>query len=226
MNAFAKKEKQKNLFNRGHFTPGTVIEYKVDTGSAIIATVEGVICNGPNSWLVQTTDICPLLKRDGIDDADAKKAINITWVTRIISRGTGRYRVIPCSKNDWKVFDRHYSELSMFQRKSKSTYTVTDLGTLVQYMIRNNPRYSSYKEDHIFNIDNLYADIGKKLQIKPFIKNGRTMWYGTVNKCRFHSVLKRLLAKHKRSRKAAQKEDNDFWEAQYTKDMEDSLLDW
>lgn len=73
-------------YHLAHFPAGTIVEIFVEhvTEEPEQYEVSSIRCNGYNSWVLQTTTK---------DDLTEWKAFNMCYVTRIIKRGSGSYKV-------------------------------------------------------------------------------------------------------------------------------------
>lgn len=98
-------------FHLAHFPVGTIIEVFVEcvTKEPEQYEVSEIHCNGFNSWVLQTTTK---------DDLTGWKAFNMCYVTRIIKRGTGSYKVSEWHPNV-KAEERVLTKIPRYSPKAR-----------------------------------------------------------------------------------------------------------
>ena len=154
-----------------HFPKGTVAEIKVTESEPKLFTVDHILQNGARSFIIVSPD--DDLSFPGIN---MKKMVNIYWVTKIISRGTGNLDI------------RTYSQYSAVYDKNPR-YGITSWNIL-QIV---GPIVSEYlgKYDMLDN-----KKLADRLFSSHILKPSRTDDYYmkyTVNKKRLKKHIKRLV---------------------------------
>lgn len=118
-------------WNVGHFPIGTVCEAKVSYQEPISFTVQGVVQNGVNSYVL-ITDIPSEI------ESLQYTSINISWVTKIIKRGDGEIKIDVNSggREDWFAKSQRRNQGSYGITKHKSQYLVIgDTRALVMHVV-------------------------------------------------------------------------------------------
>lgn len=176
-------------FSRAHFPRGTVVE--IDLGHSLgkkfkTVTVDRVTCNGPDSWIIQTTD-----RTERMIGADS---YHLRFVNRVIERGT--LPELLCTSFTYNEFF-HYMSVITPKKKNKTNYYVS-MHELVVFMLSHDLRYRDFERDHLFDTEAISKELAKHFGTPA-------LQYQLINKKKFHRLFKRVISKHKINRAKAQR---------------------
>lgn len=168
-------------FHLAHFPVGTIIEVFVEcvTKEPEQYEVSEIHCNGFNSWVLQTTTK---------DDLTGWKAFNMCYVTRIIKRGTGSYKV-----SEWHPNVKAESILP----KPKNSYAFYSPFETVMTVAKQ------------FLNDSMLVDSEKLIGMlidQGVIRSFDSWSPQTANKKKLKKAIRRVLNKCLENRKKAQEE--------------------
>lgn len=184
-----------NNFNRAHFPVGTLFNASTVFTGTMEAT--GITCNGPDSWVVDTTTPEPAFTHGGF------KSINISWVDTIVKRGTGP--IVIRSHHQLKGYDSRVAMLSAYSGGWSS---------MISAMMLHHPAYHDVLCDHLYDYTAMLDALNRHF--------GERYYVGAINKKKFHKVFKAALVKAKTNRRKTQLEDQRQDMEMYNEDMENT----
>jgi hypothetical protein len=204
---------EKNKFNIGHTPIGTVAEFSVITMKPVIATVTAIQTNGPNSFILTT---------DAPGNVTEFQSFNISWVSKIIKRGTGGTKITHDRYGREDDLQKEFEELyELGARKSKSQYANMYMRHLV---VRVAEKYTN---------DTMWLDMDKLMDlvfssgILTVKSIGEYNRYVLVNKQKLNKLIKRninrCLANRRKAQLAEDKENQELYERDYAFDLRDML---
>lgn len=209
-----------------HMPVGSVVRYEFDhrkENGVMEAIVTGHQQNGVKSWVVLTDKPCSIMT----DREDRKESFNASYVTEVVSRGTGTTQFVygGWGDADWAL--REYVEQQKALpagAKRPQDYAAYHSTIVIAFVLSHHPEFKDMGYDgHIYGS---LTSIAKAL--RPIFKLTRPNSYGTyvtVNKKRLVRELRKLLS-HKRSPiKILLREEKAMHEADARRDMESFLED-
>ena len=141
-----KNNRPKQKFNFFHFPQGTVVELDAEETSfskppTLVRTVDRVIRNGVNSYVLRFTPLVPNQAEPALGDT-----LNIFYVYRIVKRGSGALLV------DNGFWGLRKPDLTKDPIERKGGLVVGDLGTLVRNeLVKYNPTGSTVITGDLFD---------------------------------------------------------------------------
>lgn len=217
-----KKQKEKAGFGPGHFPMGTIARVEVVCQEPYDMRVDRILEQSAQGWVLET-DLDP-------NKHTGKRTYNSNWVTAIISRGTGRCKVIPYHepvKFTHKRYEKQepYAERRMRLGVSKSDYLFDDFHQDLRAIIYHYPQYADQGQQHLFDYSRIAQELGKHAKFHEY---GRAM---VINKKKFHRVLKASMARFKMLRSESEKayrDEQNRWGEEMMRDMyehDEKMLD-
>lgn len=206
-------------FHLAHFPYGTIVEIESPNGRYLeeserpteydrhersVHTVVGIRNNGPDSWVLQFAEQCPLTK--GLNGA------NICYVRRIIKRGDGTLQgeektLVDNIRAGEEVRDAE--DLKRWKRQvipsfAKGTYRTLSVNELVRNYLKNVANHRD--PDHLYDIDDIIKHVCRVVQPRWDEKG---FWsFATVSKKKFHRAMKSALAHCKVGRAQKSREED------------------
>lgn len=187
-------KKDNRLFQYAHFPVGTVCEVQIDRLSTRvqkqIVTVTGLYNNGPNSYCIETTT--PGTVTDYF-------SCNISWVTRIINRGTGPvfFPKQPHQRDPLAEYKIEVDQILGMAPKSKGEYLAFSMHTLMTLVLSGRVCKDDILDYEAFEQAVLATGVVKRTKMSSYF------YAYTANKKRLNKVVNQLLRKHLLTKKRA-----------------------
>lgn len=204
-----------------HAPVGSVVRYESSGKKELNqVTVTGHYWNGPQSWIILTDDVCPIL------GGDSKASFNGSWLREIVSRGDGGvYFRNDLDARKWATDEylRTQKELPAgFKRPGQ--YASTSPHNIIRYVLSTHPSfaYVGGPDMHIYNyIDDIVAAAVDRFDCAQLVGNYYCGY--RINKKKLVKLLKRLIARTKLPRARLQKESDDLDREIMDRDMENDM---
>lgn len=208
-------------FHRGHFPPGTVVvfesprlkhlpeserKYPGQTHETFTTTVIGVKANGHDSYVAVIDQHCDL--------TGGPDSINIAWAREILKRGEGDVNLNFDPRGEKKIRQLNIRAQHPYDRDSKrsynkhsSKYYIEDLRTFILFTLNEDVRYKDPAGDHLYDLDHITREVAAHPTLVAASTVGSWFTTWTVNKKKFHKILRAAVNKGRTSRIWAQAED-------------------
>jgi hypothetical protein len=198
-------------FNVGHFPVGTICEVAVENALdpwPKLVKVLGVICNGPNSYILDVQH----LGEDLVHTSTEVDMYNICWVTRIIKRGEGTAVLDKTRTKSRLVHTEKFYQANLGVRhKPKTkymTFSPTELTHMVTYKYIKDDMLVAWEKllDLLFLhgvIQSVYLTEYQQTHSRP-----EGLRYFVVSKKRMNAFIKQVINKCLLNRKKEQARQN------------------
>lgn len=226
------QEKRNPKFHIAHLPVGTVVEvewpasgfineeartYPNETYPRKIVTVVNILCNGYNSYLLETTEWQELSK--------SLSSINIGWVRKIVSRGVGKLNpedqatvdglrkrradYLATQLSSWSDHDDKPTSRQFNSPSNGNRYHISYLAVFLRQYMRERG-YMNPLDQHLYDIDQisefLHTRLTKRYITRPYSPE-TGFFYGlggyTVSKKQFAKLFQQAIVKSKRRRRVA-----------------------
>ena len=209
-----------------HMPVGSVVRYFFDhkkENGVMETTVTGHQQNGVKSWVVLTDKPCSILT----DRPGRKEAFNASYVTEVVSRGTGTTRFAFGGWGDaYWAWTEYMSQLASLPAgmKRPQDYAGCSPTVIVAYVLSHHPKFKDMGYDgHCYGtLTNMAKALHPIFNVTRV--NGWTS-HVTVNKKRLVRDLSKLLARSRSPIKILLREEKEMHEAEYRRNMESFLED-
>lgn len=201
-----------------HCPVGSVVRYEASGQKELSeVTVTGHYWNGPQSWIILTDDVCPIL--GGFN----KASFNGSWLREIVSRGKGGVMF----RNDRDHLAYTVDEFKRVQRdlpvnfKRPNQYAGYSRRSIISFVLANHPAfaYTGGPDMHVYDcLDKIVAATEAdfdRVRLDTYMGNAYR-----INKKKLVGILKRYLTHNKLSRAQLQKDSDDLDRELMERDMD------
>lgn len=200
-----------------HVPVGSVVRYHLNHRNEGVkeAVVASLHQNDIDSWVIKTDIPCSIL------GMDHKEAFNLSYITEIVSRGTGTCRPENVGTSNSNFFKMDYlcqQQSLPVGVKRKHLYAAVQATVIVAYVLYNHPDFVDLDNDeHIYDYVNSMTQKLKHL----FTRTEQGAWSGycTVNKKRLVKELRVLMMHSRQSKAKLIKEEKKRQREEYERDM-------
>jgi len=200
-----------------HMPVGSVVRYCLEHRKDGVkeAVVTGHYQNGVKSWVVQTDEPCSIF------GAPKKESFNASYVTEVVSRGTGTVRFSNHTVNvdQYWINDYRYEQGHLPPSvKRPHLYAANTISTVVGYVLHTHPAFKELRYDcHIhMPIYELVQQLSKYFTVTRLDKWGG---YCTIKKKRLIRELRNLMAHNRKSKASLLKQEKQQQHEDYERDM-------
>ncbi|AEH03546.1 hypothetical protein AVT69_gp121 [Pseudomonas phage PhiPA3] len=210
------REARRVRFNPAHLPQGTVVEAELPTlknydnpEQMVILpgdvyprgqfTVDYCGRNGADSWYV----VC--FEED--EGLGIKRGFNISWVRKIISRGTGPVLTDDPNRDTTYRPNMHPPRYRSFP-KPKNAYYMESLRMGVHGILQSHPAFKDRCRDHLYDLEKITAWLENHPTIQAGAHKTTYIHFYVINKRKFLKLLEQAMTYAKTSRRKEQERNN------------------